>query len=256
MVYSVADLDGKMGTLIIPDLHDKSQQAQAILDSEQWDKAVLCGDVFDDFTTDVREAVVTANWLQETLKNPDITCLWGNHDLHYAWLWPWLRCSGYSPEKQQAILLTGIESLRTRFRFHVWVDGWLITHAGLDNRLLSQAHYRKAPFRDSTSMKAFADWLVSEEQRCFDCLQFGLRHPWLQAGRDRGGDAPVGGLVWSDVRSFQPIPGINQLFGHTPSYNVREVQGRQSRNVCIDTNLRHYAVIENGELTVKETGAC
>jgi hypothetical protein len=208
---------------------------------------VLLADCFDDFTTDVREAVVTANWLLSTLKNPDITCLWGNHDLHYLWLWPWLRCSGYSPEKQQAILLTGIESLRTRLRFHTWVDGWLITHAGLDSRLLPKTLRRKGVALNPS----FSEWLPQEEQRCFDCLQFGLRHPWLQAGRDRGGSASVGGLVWSDVRSFQLIPGINQLFGHTPGYDIREIAGRQSRNVCVDTNLRHYAIIENGDLTIK-----
>ena len=235
-----------MRTLIIPDLHDKSPVAQAILDTVTWDKAILLGDAFDDFTTDVREAVATANWLQATLKNLDIACLWGNHDLHYLWLWPWLRCSGYSPEKQKAILLTGIESLRTRLRFHVWVDDWLITHAGLDNRLLPSALRRKG----AASNPSFSEWLSQEEQRCLDCLQFGLRHPWLEAGRDRGGSAPVGGLVWSDVRSFQPIPGINQLFGHTPGYDIREVPGRKSRNVCVDTNLGHYAIIENGELTV------
>jgi hypothetical protein len=59
----------------------------------------------------------------------------------------------------------------------------------------------------------------------------------------------VGGLVWCDFREFTPIPGLNQIFGHTPGNLGTTKRGQASINICLDTcgrvaGVRHYLVID------------
>ena len=39
--------------------------------------------------------------------------------------------------------------------------------------------------------------------------------------------------------------------GHTPAQAVRYKNLPTSQNICLDTNLRHYAIFENGQLEIK-----
>jgi hypothetical protein len=39
--------------------------------------------------------------------------------------------------------------------------------------------------------------------------------------------------------------------GHTPAQAVRYKNLPASQNICLDTNLRHYAVFENGQMEIK-----
>ena len=48
-----------------------------------------------------------------------------------------------------------------------------------------------------------------------------------------------------------PIPGLNQLMEHTPAQSVRYKDTPASRNIFLDTNLRHYAVFDGGKLQIK-----
>jgi len=46
------------------------------------------------------------------------------------------------------------------------------------------------------------------------------QHPIFHVGRERGGDAPVGGIFWCDFSSISPSVEafkIPQIFGHTPT---------------------------------------
>ena len=52
-----------------------------------------------------------------------------------------------------------------------------------------------------------------------------------------------------------PIPGLNQLVGYTPAQSVRYKDTPASRNICLDTNLRHYAVFDGGKLEIKSYDA-
>ena len=47
------------------------------------------------------------------------------------------------------------------------------------------------------------------------------------------------------------VPGLNQLVGHTPAQTVRHKDTPTSRNICLDTHLRHYAVFEDGHLEIR-----
>ncbi len=112
---------------------------------------------------------------------------------------------------------------------------WLISHAGVSNDLYRTFSKRK------TTDELFG-WVNDAE----NALTAGLAHPAFLAGRDRGGPQAVGGILWCDWESFRPIPGIRQVVGHTPGSDVRFKKG----SVCLDTHLRHYGLLEDGDLVV------
>jgi hypothetical protein len=43
--------------------------------------------------------------------------------------------------------------------------------------------------------------------------------------------------------------------GHTPDKSVRHKNTKTSRNICLDTNLRNYAVFDGGTLEIKSYDA-
>ena len=61
----------------------------------------------------------------------------------------------------------------------------------------------------------------------------------------------IGGLNWMDWSDLAPIPGVNQLVGHTAAETVRHKRTSNTRNICLDTNLNHYAIFEEGTLEIK-----
>ena len=99
-------------------------------------------------------------------------------------------------------------------------------------------------------------WLVPEAMEAWRCLTAGKPHWIWGVGRARGGSHPCGGLLWCDVHEFVPIPGINQIFGHTPGNLGTVKEGRDSLNICLDTCRRetgaqHYLLIEGPRVQVK-----
>ena len=77
-------------------------------------------------------------------------------------------------------------------------------------------------------------------------------HPFFQVGFTRGGSNDVGGPLWCDYDEFADIPGINQIFGHTPNHIVRHRKTKNSEHYCIDTKLKHYAVYQDLVMQVKK----
>jgi hypothetical protein len=235
-----------MRWLILPDIHDKVGRANHIIEREPHDRLLLIGDYFDDYQTGVTDAAETALQVKKWLHAPYTTCLLGNHDMSYGWGRQnrrWL-CPGHDSAKW--ITINSILTTRDwrSFKLHAWLDGggtsWLVTHAGFHAAWLSDtapALYRARI--DNLCANAWASLLRGEE------------HPLLGRGASRSGDQEIGGLNWMDWSELVPIPDVNQLFGHTPAENVRHKNVSNSRNICLDTHLRHYAVCEDGRLEIK-----
>jgi hypothetical protein len=131
-----------------------------------------------------------------------------------------------------------------KFKLHAWLEGdqwtWLVTHAGLHTFWLENVQLSK--------YREFIDTICAD---AWDCLNRGEHHFLLGSGVSRSGDQSVGGLNWMDWDELVPIPGLNQLTGHTPSTSVRYKNVPTSRNICLDTGLRQYAVFEDGQLEIK-----
>ena len=80
----------------------------------------------------------------------------------------------------------------------------------------------------------------------------GKTHWFISVGTKRGGRSPAGGILWCDFGEFAAVPGVHQIFGHTPGVQPRWIGNDQ---LCLDTNLsrgpRHYAIIEDGAIEVR-----
>ena len=91
-------------------------------------------------------------------------------------------------------------------------------------------------------------------RRCEKAMQHAKRRvvdPMLGAGEDRGGLQRFGGPLWMDWDNLLPIPGINQLVGHTASEDVRKKITPESRNFCLDVgNASVAAILSNGKLKI------
>jgi hypothetical protein len=244
-----------MKSLIISDCHDKTDQIQRIMDAEPADEVILQGDFFDDWKTAEVTAVKTATKVKEWLNDPRIVCLLGNHDASYGYGHrPGGRfhlCSGWTKEKAIAIHSVLEPANWLKFQLHHWIEAWerpfLATHAGIHLGFV-----QKSTHKTHQQRLARIDSLCYEAWVSLNSSEAGTGHPILYAGVDRGGAHDIGGLLWCDFGGLKPIPGINQIVGHTFKKEVREIRTNTSYNVCIDTAQRHYILVTDGSMQLKE----
>lgn len=226
-----------MKVLVVPDIHTHVDTADLIIDRHpEVDIRVFLGDYFDEFGDTPAANRRAAAWLRERVRDRKNIMLPGNHDLSYMSYGREYICSGYTPAKRAAILE---EISRIDFEeFFVWarLDGWVYSHAGLDDEQIEATH--------STAYEKFLRALKGQYE------------PWFSAGRSRGGYEAVGGITWRDWSEFQPVEGVNQIVGHTKGREVRSsVQvfpAGPSVNYCLDTHLKHYALVTDGAVEIKE----
>ncbi len=227
--------------LIIPDVHHKLQLVEKVRTNHLGTPAIFLGDYFDDFEDTVDDMKATCRWLKKVLENSDDEFLLGNHCFAYVSYELGLRwgfCTGWRADKQQVFHeYFSKDTLLDRGSWLTRCQGWLISHAGLSNDL-----YRS--FRKRRTIDEIVQWVADAEA----ALRAGVQHPAFLAGVDRGGSQKSGGILWCDWERFKPIPGIRQVVGHTPGAEVRF----RKNDVCLDTHLRHYGLLEDGKLTILE----
>lgn len=235
-----------MRELVIPDIHTKHRVAQRLLESSQYDLATLLGDYFDDFGDTPEDNYATAQWLTSL---PDrVTLLMGNHDIHYRY--PDQACSGFTVEKAKAITDAMDKKTWDRMRVFHRVDDWLLSHAGFHPSLLKDADLEAQQIAFFDHMNSDRGWKMSKDMHA--------SHPWLAVSYIRGGNQQIGGPFWQDWRQAKIATNVKQLFGHTPHFAPREHLADNAatdtgRIHCIDTHLQHYAIIEDGNLTIYKT---
>ena len=239
-----------MKILVIPDIHNECEKVDLIIEREQdVDVIVLLGDYFDDYFDEPEDAMKIAHWLKnKVLKNPKIIPLMGNHDYSYR-TWAYnedLACSGFTLYKHNVIKKILKERDWRKLKYHCIVDGVLYTHAGCTQQIVPKE------IKDLDSLDSF----LKKDERFFNRkivkkLINGQNIPSIfRAGRSVGGGAPVGGLIWCRSYEFESLPFVRQIFGHT-------VQGDpliyESGDICMDTQLRDYAIVTNGMPEFKKT---
>lgn len=241
--------------LVCSDIHHHTYKLHDIIRRESPDFIVVLGDWFDSFHYDtLHDCDKTARYLKKFTHHQNTITLWGNHDLHYFYSSPVLRCSGYTLNKDACIteaLYPFFDEVKSKFKWYVWIDDYLCTHAGLHPSTLPPLA------KDVTCIDEF---LAKETENAHTDILAG-KHNWVYgAGRARGGYERYGGIVWLDFDDeFIPIEGLKQIVGHTYRRNNR-VQKHwedtaeditQANNLCIDTNLDEYLIIHNGKITIK-----
>lgn len=225
--------------LVIPDVHQKAQIANDLRSKHPGMPAIFLGDYFDDFHDSVYDMEKTCRWLKQAFENDDDEFILGNHCfayLSYELGVRWGFCTGWRVDKQHVFHEYFPEdTLLNRGSWLSHCQGWLISHAGLSNDL-----YRS--FRKRKTIGEIVQWVADAEA----ALRAGLQHPAFLAGVDRGGLQKFGGILWCDWQELKPIPSVRQLVGHTPAAEVRF----RRNDVCLDTHLRHYGVLEDGKLSI------
>ena len=270
-----------MRTLIISDIHHHWATAQRFIDTVPHDKCILLGDYFDDFGDTPKDSEATALWLRDKiLPNPDIIPLIGNHDQYYLYpkSYDYVKGSGYSPEKFDIIRQILHKEHWDRFKYYHIHEGFVFSHAGLTVHLWKQ--FLQNEIEDSIpnpiTLEYFDKIFGQYLEKNINCVYLNAPAPLLLPGWDRGGMVRYGGPVWCDYRSFAPIKGINQIFGHTPqripsiltqnkfgsinTFSARDYTNRRdsilknstSINFCLDTHNQHYVIIENGQVEIYE----
>ena len=123
-----------------------------------------------------------------------------------------------------------------RFRVAHAEQGWLMSHAGFHPVWIKEPTVERILSRRDLAMQSAKRHVVD---------------PILGAGDDRGGAQYFGGPLWMDWDNLMPIPGINQIVGHTPGDEVRKRITRKSRNHCLDVrNGSVAAILSNGKMTI------
>lgn len=224
-----------MRTLIIPDLHHRTDHADHWLATEKYDRVVFLGDYFDSFDDETNDARQTAIWLRNRMETTDDIFLLGNHDAAYLFPDdPALECEGFTCEKAAAI-----GEILQPHHWHrlelAWEEqGWLLSHAGFHPVWIDIPSVPRILARCRTAMELARRSEVD---------------PILGYGEKPGGIQRYGGPLWMDWASLQPIAGIHQIVGHSSDDQVRENSTLESRNFCLDVNnASAAAILSDGEI--------
>jgi predicted phosphodiesterase len=266
-----------MRTLVISDIHNRTVQAQRLLDEVKYDRAILLGDYFDQFNDTPDHAHNTALWLKEfVLDNPKITALIGNHDQYYYWPWySYLLGSGFTTAKSHAIRKVLNQSDFEKLKFFTIDQGFVLSHAGVSSQVWKEIMAYES-YDGPNTIEMFTTILERKVDANIAAISQNRPAELFMAGYDRGGSVRNGGMTWVDWSSFGPVKGINQIVGHTPHVLPDIlVQGEQgslkrytasqyytttinwdkitSKNFALDTHGSHYIIIEDGKVDIYDT---
>ena len=232
-----------MKTLVISDVHNKIEIVQKILDKESSvDEVIFLGDWFDDFEDTISDVSCVANFLNSIYQEKSFKFVWGNHDLYYPPFRNFHLCSaGFSADKQICIEANIDPKVWESFNFCYTSQNFLFSHAGItskNNYLFEKNKFNKEKFDD----------LILQAERHLYTKQ---SHFLFRAGYSRGGMLHVGGITWCDFyKDFEPYENLNQIFGHTIVNEPSFVYDSNSINLCLDTNLKHYAIVNDSEIEI------
>jgi len=211
--------------LIIPDIHLEHERAEAIIARYPGFQVLFLGDYFDAFNDSVSGHVNTAKWLAWSVQQKDRTHLLGNHDPYYFTGKRFCECPGNSQEKYEGGRQHLIPEIWFSMRTHFWLrSNFLATHAGLSR---SQAH----------PVLPQDEFLAKQEEQFKAACQHNLDHPWLDWGTRRQGSTRIAGPLWCDWGVFKPIPGLHQVFGHSPREKPK-VRFAEGWNINLDSPVR------------------
>jgi len=243
-----------MRTIVISDLHNRVDWVEKALDKlKPYDKVIFLGDYFDDFGATKKDTENTALWLKQSLEHQDREHLMGTHDLYYRF--PknsFLMVSGNS--KSKAIVVSKILTPNdwVKVKFFILEQNFLLSHAGVH---LSLIHDFLGDKPVPLTIQELVDLVIKPAtDKALIWAEKGSSDSWLEAGFSRRGIQPFGGIIFLDWNDeFSPIPNVNQIVGHTETYEPLMEQGINSINFNIDTKNKHIGILENGIFTIIET---
>ena len=223
--------------LFIGDIHGNLKLVKFLLKNFTRYKLCFIGDIVD--SGGIRSSAEEVECLHLILKS-DCELIRGNHEESY--LNNSMRCSGWSPVTD--ILLKPLhKDIKIRSKYFIYFEehNLLITHAGLSKTLWNNQQLTLPTLKDRLN-----HWVQLTNTPKTSPIH------WI--GSSRGGSSPVSGILWCDYnKDFEPIDGLNQIFGHTSwidadkdSQRSKITNGIRSigNNYCIDCLNREYTFLE------------
>jgi len=123
-----------------------------------------------------------------------------------------LSCSGTTQAKLDATEKVMSAEDWAKLKLAHWEWNWLFTHAGW-----SRQHWHgRARNRRSGYLECHKKYLNKQVEQAWAAAALERRSWVFASGIYRGGQTECWGLTWCGVREFQRIPGIKQVFRHTP----------------------------------------
>ena len=237
-----------MQTAVIGDIHGRIEVMIAALNKH--DRVVFVGDYVDSFDRTKLDQIQCLTVALKEHNGDSVICLRGNHEESY--LDPDAMCSGWNQ-----IMNTHIMPIKEQVRalpVHTWVDGILITHAGISKHFVDEILVGKYGYNDVGDLALVGHYLESSFHQ--------------EVGYARGGSKSCGGLMWCDwFEEFAPIDGLRQIVGHS-GYRPKDysnpgadhdkgvlVDGENWNIDCLDTS-NEYVVITDGVVTIEELEVC
>lgn len=213
-------------TVVVGDIHGRMDLVERLLNLPREYNIIFLGDFLDSYTESKEDQVAALRTVMFQIETSHgrVKSVRGNHENSYT---SGETASGWSSETQTLVNAIGKASINKLLVPYIWEQGFLITHAGVTNKILRVLN------------------ITLEEY-----LRNGL---FSDVGKSRGGPAPYGGLYWCDWYSdFEPIPDVPQIVGHTgyrPSWITLErgvLQNGNSYNVdCLD-HKEEFLLLRNG----------
>ena len=230
-----------MMTLVVPDVHERLDRLAIIMSriAPRADRVVFLGDFFDTFDKyDEARVVDACAFINNAVNDERHDVLLGNHDVHYYFSHPNLKCSGYD-ERKTVIIKALIEPATIhKMQLYTIVGPYTVSHAGFTKGTIG---YASTP----------------SERMAIEVGLAGSYDPIFGAGRARGGSLQFGGPTWLDWSDeFVCVPGTPQIVGHTylPRPASKQLNGEEFRSWNIDTALRYVAMVneDNGEVLIED----
>lgn len=255
-----------MQYLIIPDIHNRCEEAEELIEHFPGRQVVFLGDYFDNFGDNPTVAGKTAAWLRYSINKGRIH-LMGNHDLPYRWSWQ--SCPGFTREKHKEVAkhmrLADWQQTRLALIFaetkyqDIKARPLVLSHAGFTLANL----YGVADIKDVAKSGRLehmrqlpaCEHLDTIRDHSFKCSKAGDNrhdHFWFNQG-DRMGAPEPGGPFWVDRHALHQLPGVDQIVGHTyvktpQRHCVPHADQPESIAWFIDGNGK-YAALLDGSVT-------
>jgi hypothetical protein len=215
-----------MKYLIVPDIHNQYEWAEGLVAAYPDHQPVFLGDYFDSFYDTATMAGQTAQWLRYSINCGNRIHLMGNHDLPYRWRH--MNCPGYRVSKAEEVrkYLTHEDWQRVGL-YHVITPEndsrpLILSHAGFTlANLYGVSDYRDVAkggrlefLRERTTLEHLEE-IRSGGEEALQAAYDQKEHFWFNQGT-RMGESNIGGPFWIDFHEIRsPLPGIDQLVGHT-----------------------------------------
>lgn len=264
-----------MQTLVIPDVHQKTDVVTSILEKEldKVDEVVFLGDWFDSFheppfvTSFTDTCAYLKSLILEHPQKDKFVFLVGNHDIGYiyqngrrseircfkGWYVPYA-CSGMTVSKitkfKKEFFKKGLKDdfFKKYFKAAYYTQDWILSHAGISPELIKQKEmYKETEF----DKKVFIEETIHQAWQNFRDIMYIDNYLISAVGLARYGNSPVGGVFWCDWNyEFESSALLGkQICGHTEHHKpeVRFLE-TEKESWCIDTPERnYYGLINNGK---------